>query len=726
MTTAAPAHSTKNQTIIAAIGLSAILALGAFLRFYQLGAYSIGNTYYAATVKSMLTSWHNFFYAAFEPGGSVTVDKPPLGFWVQAVSAYFFGVNGFALALPQALAGLGSIAVLYHLVRKYFGVWAGLVAALVLAVTPITIATERNNTIDGLLVFVLLLAAWAFIKAAEGGKTRYLLLGALLVGLGFNIKMLQAYMALPAFYALYFFSVRKPWWGRILQLGAATGLLLVVSFAWVAAVDLANPENRPFIGSSENNTVLELIVGHNGLSRLGLNNRGRGGDGPRVADGPAPGAGQANPAPSGGVPSDGNPAPQANPPKEALEACAGLSVSDACSVELRNGNTIDGACAAFPQGDLVCVPEGRTPPPNAQTQTPNSISGPDGPSGGGRNNSETGAAGVLRLFQEPLVTEASWLLVFVVVGLPVVLVILGWAWPLSGKHLSMLLWAGWLLPVMAYFSFTTGLFHRYYLIMLGPPLAALVGITFWALATHWQQNHAPAWIVTALLTGLTILFEMYTMRAYSEYAAGVAIFTILFWLVGMGILIIKPLARIRKVGLGLVLAALLVAPLTWSALTVWNTSPNVALPTAGVADADHTRASQMTPNEELLNENGQAILAYTLANTPEDSYLLATNNARGAAPFILETGRPVLTFGGFSGGDNVVDLGGLIEMLEGGELRFILGLPQGKQEISQWIVNNCSAVDIPGFNISQAQPAQPPGPRDERSKQDEALYDCGH
>jgi len=113
----------RNQTMIAAIGLSAIILLAALLRFLQLGAYSNGNTYYAATVKSMLTSWHNFFYASFEPGGSVTVDKPPLGFWVQAVSAYFFGVNGFALALPQALAGTLSIPVLYHLVRVHFGVW---------------------------------------------------------------------------------------------------------------------------------------------------------------------------------------------------------------------------------------------------------------------------------------------------------------------------------------------------------------------------------------------------------------------------------------------------------------------------------------------------------------------------------------------------------------------------------------------------------------------------
>jgi 4-amino-4-deoxy-L-arabinose transferase-like glycosyltransferase len=178
-----PFSPTKPQTI-AVIGLVLIVLLGTFLRFHHLGAYSVGNAYYAATVKSMLTSWHNFFFVAFEPGGSVTVDKPPLGFWVQAASAYLLGVNGFALALPQALAGVLSIPLLYSMVKRQFGMGAGLVAALALAITPVTVATERNNTIDGLLVFVLLLATWAFWQAVQSGHLRHLLLGTLLLGLG--------------------------------------------------------------------------------------------------------------------------------------------------------------------------------------------------------------------------------------------------------------------------------------------------------------------------------------------------------------------------------------------------------------------------------------------------------------------------------------------------------------------------------------------------------------
>ncbi|MBC8507428.1 MAG: glycosyltransferase family 39 protein [Anaerolineales bacterium] len=753
------------EKIIGGIGLLAIIALGAFLRFYQLGTYTIGNTYYAATVKSMLTSWHNFFFASFEPGGSVTVDKPPLGFWVQAISAYFLGVNGFALALPQALAGTLSIPVLYHLVRKYFGVWAGLTSALVLALVPVTIATERNNTIDGLLVFVLLLAAWAFIKATETGKTRHLVLGAFLVGLGFNIKMLQAYMVLPAFYAVYFLGARTSWWKRILQLGAATIVLLVVSLAWVVAVDLTPADERPFIGSSEDNTVMELIVGHNGLKRLGINTSGPGGaaqnagDGPRAGadgpqlgsapqDGPSTSSGQETQPQGGFLPPGNNSAldgnqPQGNrqPPPEALEACEDLNASDACTVNLRNGDTIDGTCYDNQQGDLVCVPEGRMPPPAASTanapgQFPDGPDGqipggqpdgqsPDGGPDGGRGNmngGETGTAGVLRLFEEPLVTEASWLLPLVLLGLPVALVATGWSWPSNGKQNSLLLWAGWLLPAMAYFSFTTGLFHRYYLIMLGPPLAALVGISLWSMAKHWKQNHTLGWLVAVFITGCTIIFEIFIFRTYPDYAGWVTAISIIIWLAGIGTLAMSKLLPVHKVGLALVMIAMLVAPFTWSALTTMNTNPNVGLPTAGAQSSDQTQSTFMTPDVTNLSVNGQAILDYLLANTDSDDYLLATLNARGAAPYILETGRSVLTFGGFGGRDDVVSLDDLIEMIENGELRYILGLPQQKQEISQWMINSCNEVDVPGVTTTPQSQNNRPGPG---GQSDEVLYDCG-
>ena len=752
--------------ILPAVGLGLIILLGAFLRFYELGTYTIGNTYYAAAVKSMLTSWHNFFFVAFEPGGSVTVDKPPLGFWVQAISAYFLGVNGFALALPQALAGVFSIGVLYHLVRRHFGVLAGLTAALVLAVAPVTIATERNNTIDGLLVFVLLLAAWAFIIATERGQLRYLLLGTFLVGLGFNIKMLQAYMVLPAFYALYIFGARTVWWKRILHLIPATILLLVVSLAWVITVDLIPAENRPYIGSSDNNTVLELIIGHNGLSRLGLNERGpwsrNATQGPRTdganqppRDGTTsqPGRGvapsQANLPPGANPVTGANPPRDVHPPQEAIDACISLAEGDSCTVNLPNKD-IKGTCLTISQGELVCVP--LTPNPltsnsltSSNPQPLRPPSPPNAPDGGQRpgqapgsgRSGETGSAGVLRLFEEPLVTEAGWLLPLVLLGIPLSLIASqkgicsdDSSWPVGSdglsRPMSMLLWAGWLLPVMAYFSFTTGLFHRYYLIMLGPAIAALVGIIMWAVIQLWKRNHWMGWAVTLFITGITIIFEIYTFRSYPEYAGWVIAISVLSWLAGAGLLVWRSARPLQYVGVTLVLAALLTAPFTWSALTTFNTNPNVALPTAGTGDADHTRSTFMTPDESLLGPTGEAILEFVLANTEPDSYLLATLNARGAAPYILETDRSVLTFGGFTGRDNVVGVDDLVEMIENGELRYILGIPQQKAEIVQWMRQACTVVDVPG--VESAQPSQQPAPDnvpDGPQGQNEMLFDCG-
>ena len=212
--------------------LAAIILISLFFHLYNIGAIGDANTYYTAGVKSMLQSWKNFFFAAAEPGGSVTLDKPPLGFWIEAAFAAVLGVNGFAVSLPNILSGLLSIPLLYHLVKKQLGAMAGLVAALVLAVTPVVVSTDRNNTIDGMLVFTLLLAAWAFILAVESGKRRYLFLGALLVGLGFNIKMLEAFLPLPACYAFYLLSSKTGWGRKLLNLAVATLILLVVSFSW--------------------------------------------------------------------------------------------------------------------------------------------------------------------------------------------------------------------------------------------------------------------------------------------------------------------------------------------------------------------------------------------------------------------------------------------------------------------------------------------------------------
>ncbi len=264
------------------LALATILILSAFLNLYGLTGEGYSNNYYSAGVKNMLTSWSNFFFVSFD-AGFVSVDKPPLGLWIQAASAWLFGFSGLSLILPQAVAGILSVALIYHLVHRTFGPIAGLLSALALAFTPIMVATSRNNTMDMLVVLFVLLAAWAFIVAAERGSLSLLLLGAALVGLGFNTKTLQAFLVLPAFYLLYLLAARASWRRRFVHLAAATVVLLAVSLSWALAVDLTPSDQRPYAGGSEGDSALDLAFGYNGLERL----LGRS-DGP---GGPPPGGG---------------------------------------------------------------------------------------------------------------------------------------------------------------------------------------------------------------------------------------------------------------------------------------------------------------------------------------------------------------------------------------------------------------------------------------------------
>ncbi|HEV2661869.1 MAG TPA: glycosyltransferase family 39 protein, partial [Ktedonobacteraceae bacterium] len=178
--------------------LCVVLLFALFLDFFRLGQHGYSNLYYAAAVRSMLLNWRNFFFVSLDPGGLVTVDKPPVGFWLQVLSAKIFTFSAWSILLPQALAGVCSVALLAHLVRRVAGPLAGLVAGLALALMPISVVTNRSNDLDSLLVLTVLCAAWAVIVATETGRLRLLLLGAAIIGLGFNIKMLEAYLVVPA------------------------------------------------------------------------------------------------------------------------------------------------------------------------------------------------------------------------------------------------------------------------------------------------------------------------------------------------------------------------------------------------------------------------------------------------------------------------------------------------------------------------------------------------
>lgn len=253
--------------------LAAILVGTLALRTWNLGQNGWGAEYYSAAVRSMTASWHNFLYCSFDPLGFISVDKPPIALWVQVASVELLGYRPASLLLPQALEGTASVWLLHRLVRRRFGEPSALLAALFLAITPIFVAVNRTNNVDSCLVLFLLLAAVALLEAAETGKRAWLLLSMGLVGLAFNVKMLAAYIVLPAFFLVYFVGAPTSMRRRIADLAAGSLVTALVSLSWMALYDLTPAVARPFVGSSTNNSMFELTIGHNALSRFVLPNR---------------------------------------------------------------------------------------------------------------------------------------------------------------------------------------------------------------------------------------------------------------------------------------------------------------------------------------------------------------------------------------------------------------------------------------------------------------------
>jgi 4-amino-4-deoxy-L-arabinose transferase-like glycosyltransferase len=271
--------------------LIAILAVSAVLYGWVLTTGNWGNTYYTAAIKSMSLNFTNFLFGSFDPAGVVTVDKPPLAFWPQVVSTWIFGFSNWAVLLPQVIEGLAAIFLLHRTVRMWAGENAALIAALVLALTPITVVTNRTNNTDAMLVLTLVAAAYAFTRAMKTAdpksRTKWLWFAAFLIGCGFLAKMLAAWIVVPAFFAAYLAGSKAPWRRKTFDLAGAAVVLLASSLWWVAAVDLW-PGEKPYIGGSTDGSALDLILGYNGLGRV-FGNEGPGGAGPGGGGGPGGG-----------------------------------------------------------------------------------------------------------------------------------------------------------------------------------------------------------------------------------------------------------------------------------------------------------------------------------------------------------------------------------------------------------------------------------------------------
>lgn len=224
--------------------------------------------YYAAAVRSMTMSLSNFFFGAFDPAGTVTTDKLPGAFWLQAVSAGIFGPHNWALVLPQVIEGTLTVLVLYHALRRLAGPPAGLIAAGLLAISPATVALNRGNVSDTLMILLAVLAADSIVSAVISGRLRPLLLAGLWVGLAFQAKMLEAWLVLPALAGCYLLAAPGGWLQRAWRCGAMALLAAVVSLSWMSLVTIWPAGSRPYIDGSTGNSAFQQVFIYNGFGRL--------------------------------------------------------------------------------------------------------------------------------------------------------------------------------------------------------------------------------------------------------------------------------------------------------------------------------------------------------------------------------------------------------------------------------------------------------------------------
>ena len=247
-----------------------VILVGTLVLFsWGLSKNGLSNLYYTAAVRSMTLSWKNFVFGAFDPGGWITTDKPPLALWFGALSVRAFGLSSWSLLMPSVLAGVGSVGLLMGAVRRAWGSFAGRVAGVCLALTPVLVAVSRASNPDATLVLCLVATAYATQRAISDERPGWLVVAGLCCGLAFLSKLLVAGFVMPGAVGAYLLAGSGGWWRRIRDVVLSGVAFLVVAGGWIAFIDLTPASSRPYVALSSNNTALNLVFGANGFGRLG-------------------------------------------------------------------------------------------------------------------------------------------------------------------------------------------------------------------------------------------------------------------------------------------------------------------------------------------------------------------------------------------------------------------------------------------------------------------------
>ncbi|MFD4546451.1 ArnT family glycosyltransferase [Streptomyces sp. NPDC058466] len=245
-----------------------LLLATAVLYLYNLSASGYANSFYSAAVQAGSQSWKAMFFGSLDSANAITVDKPPASLWPMALSVRIFGLNSWAILVPEVLMGVATVGVLYAAVRRRFSPAAGLIAGAVLALTPVAALMFRFNNPDAMLALLMTVTVYCVIRGLEDGRTKWLVWAGVAVGFAFLAKTLQAFLILPPLAVLYAVCAPVKLKKRFGQLALSAVAMVVAGGWWVAIVELWPASSRPYIGGSQNNSFLELTFGYNGLGRI--------------------------------------------------------------------------------------------------------------------------------------------------------------------------------------------------------------------------------------------------------------------------------------------------------------------------------------------------------------------------------------------------------------------------------------------------------------------------
>jgi len=591
-------------------GPAAVLALSAVLEFVKLEQNGYANTFYSAAVKSMLRSWHNFFFVASDPNGFITVDKPPLALWLQALSAKLFGFSPLSLIVPEGICAVLSVALLYRLMAPRFGHLAALASAFALAVFPSFVAVSRDNAVDPLLILLMLAACGAALAAIDGGRLRWLVASAVLVGLAFNTKSLAALLCVPGIGVGYLLCAPGSLRRRIAQLALAGAMAAAVAVSWSLAVDLTPASQRPYVGGSVTNSEFQLEFGYNGFGRVG---------------------GQ-----------EGGP---------------GTSTTDRYSEAQRRPLIPPAPTPAQRRYEAAQL---RQHPPAPPAPAPASSSGRRAiqPFGGARSP--------LRVFSQSLGDQAGWLVPLALFGIFAI------ALAISGRRdrrtAGLLVLGGWFVVELATLDFSAGIVHPYYASALGPGVAAMVGGGGAAIASIVRKPQSPRALPAYVLAVLAVVSTAAVQWVLIDREHGPLWWRIpLVALCLLGLIAIPALRERAPWALAVTIAALMVAPMVYS-FSVWDAPVDGTFPTAGRYNHAGYGGVDVNP-DDLFAYRG--LLRYLDSHGASARYPLLTQSSDQAAPLIL-LGLAASADGGYGAADPALSADRLANLVAAGQARYLL------------------------------------------------------